>query len=190
MNIAILVFTGTYCNILFLVDLEYTQNIPIGINNYSNGMKLHGGFLSFYKKIQSKLLSLLEIYINNSTQVIITGISLGGATSTLAALDLHKRKLDNGIIINNIIHYSFASPRIFNTIGAKYYDSLNIPSYRIQNDTDIITNVPFAVMINSVGTEDFTHIGSLKFFNNNLGNYYDNHILAYLLHYNIISIVK
>ena len=192
LNIAMITYTGTYCNMLYLVDLNYTQQDPIGINNYITDMKIHGGFWAFYQNIQSQLLSFLNTYVNKDTQLVITGMSLGGAMSTITMLDLYDRKLDNGITIHNIVHYSFASPRVFNTKGAKYYNSLNLTSHRIQNASDIITTVPFPVMMISVSpvvTQDFTHVNGLQYFDINLENYYDNHIQAYLKQYKIVPVI-
>lgn len=188
MNIALSVYTGTYNYALYLVDLNYNQKDPVGINNYTDGMMIHGGFWSFYQNIQKEYLSLFNAYINKDTQVIITGISLGGAMSTIATLDLYKRKLDNGTIIRDIIHYSFASPRVFNINGTYHYNLLNLTSYRVQNGSDIIPTVPCPVMVVSLRplvTEDFTHVDKLHYFDINLGNYYDNHILAYLEQFKI-----
>jgi len=179
LNIIMLCFTGTYCNILFLTDLNYKHQIPININNTKNGIKIHGGFLTLYSNIREKLLSILKEYMKDDTQLIITGYSLGGAISTLAALDLYKQ-------YGNIIHYSFASPRLFNAIGALHFNSLNISSYRIQNGSDIVTSLPFPVMLdNAFEIQDFMHINSIQNFDMNLDNYYDNHVNAYLKYFDI-----
>lgn len=179
-NIIMLIFTGTYNEMLYLVDLNYKQV------NYKD-IKVHGGFLSLYEKVQEEIYDKISTHLNSSTQIIVTGFSLGGAMSTLAMLDLYKRTI-NHIEMTNILHYSFASPRLFNTIGAKYYDSLNLSSYKIKNDSDIVPSLPFPVMISSLDSlsfQDFTHVKETVNFNINLGNYYDNHITAYMQYYNI-----
>jgi hypothetical protein len=186
-NIIMLVFTGTYNEMLYLIDLNYKQVDPDIIYNKCENMKIHGGFLSLYEKVQSEIFDKIRTYLNSDTQFIITGFSLGGAMSTLATLDLYKRVLQE-IEINKIIHYSFASPRLFNTIGAKYYDSLNLTSYRIKNDSDIVPSLPFPVMLSSLDSlsfQDFTHVEEFISFNINLNNYYDNHITAYMQYYNV-----
>lgn len=186
-NIIMLIFTGTYNDMLYLIDLNYKHADPNIIHNRCENMKIHGGFLSLYEKIQPNILDKLSTYLTSTTQLIITGFSLGGAMSTLAILDLYKRTI-NHIEITNIIHYSFASPRLFNTIGAHYYDSLNLSSYRIKNDSDIIPSLPFPVMLSSLDSfsfQDFTHVKETIVFNINLGNYYDNHITAYMQYYNV-----
>jgi triacylglycerol lipase len=167
-----------------LVDINYLHQDPININNICNGFKIHGGFLSFYQNFRDKMFEIINKYYNNETKLFISGFSLGGAISTLAALDLYK--YNN---INNMIHYSFASPRLFNIIGANHFDSLNISSNRIYNDNDIVPSLPFPIMISSIKSltiQDFMHIGKSISFNNNIGNYYDNHILSYLKYFKLI----
>ena len=165
LNIIILCFTSTYTNSLFLVDVNYLHQNPININNICKGLKIHGGFLSFYQCFRYKMLETINKYYNDKTKLYISGFSLGGAISSLAALDLYKY---------NGIHYSFASPRIFNIIGARYFDSLNIQSYRIYNNSDIVPSLPFPIMISSVkslNVQDFMHIGKSISFNDNICNY-------------------
>jgi hypothetical protein len=191
LNIAVITFTATYNDILVAVDLDYSQEIPTSLYNYIDGIKIHGGFWKLYQAIQSDLLTLLTKYVNKDTQVISTGISLGGATSTIGALDMYRRKLNSGVIIRDFIHYSFASPRVFNIVGSQYFDIHDIFSYRITNGSDIVPTVPFPIMPTSLDTsitEDFMHVSSLIYFDRNLGAYYDNHIKAYLCEYDVTPI--
>jgi hypothetical protein len=177
LNIMILCFTSTYTNSLFLVDVNYLHQDLTNINNTCKGFKIHGGFLSFYQGFRDKMFDLINKYHNDKTKLFISGFSLGGAISTLAALDLYSY---------NGIHYSFASPRIFNIIGANHFDSLKIPSYRIYNDSDIVPSLPFPIMLSSsLIIQDFMHIGKSIPFNDNIGDYYDNHILSYLKYFKL-----
>ena len=189
MNIAVVVATATYNNILSIVDLSYLQEVP-NITNYVEGMKVHGGFWGLYEKIQPNLQTLLGKYINVDTQIILTGLSLGGAISTIAVTDLYQLKLNNGVTIKDIIHYSFASPRLFNIVGAEAYKTLKICSEQIHNGSDIIPVVPLPIMPTSIitsETQDFMHVGDLTYFDRNLGSYYDNHVTAYLEEYNVTA---
>lgn len=185
LNIMILCFTSTYTNSLFLVDINYLHQDSKIVNNLCNGFKIHGGFLAFYLSFRDKMLEIINKYYNKNTKLYISGFSLGGAISTLAALDLYKYKI-NDYVIDNFTHNSFASPRIFNIIGANHFDSLNISSQRIYNDSDIVPSLPFPIMISSIKSlviQDFMHIGKSISFNDNMGNYYDNHILSYLKYF-------
>lgn len=191
MNIVVITATATYSNLLFLVDANYLQVDPTIITNYKPNMRVHGGIWELYSNIRSNLFSLLEKYVNNSTQVIVTGISLGGGLSTIMALDMYQYKLSTGVIINDLVHYSFASPRTFNTSGSNDYNQLDIPSYRICNGSDIIPISPLPIMpfsVDPINKQDFTHVQKLIYFDRNLSDYYDNHILAYLQEYNVTPV--
>jgi hypothetical protein len=185
LNMVVVVATGTYNPILALVDLEYAQKVPT-LQNSIDGMKVHGGFWDFYHNVQYALWALFEKYVNADTQIVLTGLSLGGAISSIALLDTFNRKLNNGVTIKNAVHYSFASPRLFNTVGAKHYRALDLPSFQIHNGSDIIPVVPLPIMPTSFSTtEDFMHVGSMIYFDENLGDYHANHITAYLQKYHI-----
>jgi triacylglycerol lipase len=134
------------------------------------------------------MIEIINKYYNNDTKLFISGFSLGGAISTLVALDLYKCKI-NDYVINNFVHNSFASPRVFNIIGANHFDSLNISSHRIYNDSDIVPSLPFPIMMSSIKSlmiQDFMHTGKSISFNDNIGNYYDNHTLSYLKYFKLI----
>ena len=181
LNMIVISFTGTYNRALWLVDFDYFQLVPKGINNYTEGLKLHGGFWKLYTSVNTHIYNFLEKYANNKTQILVTGHSLGGAMSSLCMYDLYHRVINN-FKLRNIIHYSFASPRLFNTVGSNYYDYLKMFTYRITNGSDIIPVVPLPIMPKE---EDFTHVNEQIYFNDNLGNYRDNHIAAYLIKYNV-----
>lgn len=184
LNMAIMSFTGTYNNILALVDVEYRQVIPKDLHNYVDGMFAHGGFYDLYARVQQPLLTVLNQYINKDTQVVITGISLGAAMSTLCALDLHGRQLTNGTTITNPIHYNFAGPRVLNNVAATIYDKIGLDSFRVINLSDIIPTVPAPIMMAYTGAfDDFHHVGQLIYFDDNLEDYYANHITAYVEYY-------
>ena len=180
LNMAIVSFTGTYNNMLALIDVEYRQYPPKQLHNYIEGMMAHGGFYELYARAQEPLLKVLTQYVNKNTQVVITGMSLGAATSTLCALDLHGRQLITGVTINNPVHYNFAGPRVLNIIGAIVYNKLGLESFRIINLSDIVPTVPAPIMMTYMaGYEDFQHVGQLIYFDDNLNNYYENHITSY-----------
>lgn len=175
LNAIVLVFTGTYNDALITVDLDYFQQDPSYINNYVKGMKIHGGFSSLYSKIQKELQELIKQYYKDETKLIITGYSLGAAVSTIAAYDLYDETR------KNIYHYAFASPRVFNDIAVKKFNSFKIKSYRIVNTSDIIPILPLPI----VNTEIFSHTAEQITFDDNLGSYYDNHVTAYVNHYKL-----
>ena len=184
LNMALVSFTGTYNNILALADVEYRQVVPKQLYNYQEGMLAHGGFYDLYARVQEPLIKTLNQYVNKGTQVVVTGMSLGAATSTLCALDLHGRELPNGVIISNPIHYNFAGPRVLNTFGATVYQKIGLDSFRIINLSDIVPTVPAPIMLTYTGSfEEFKHVGQLQYFDENLNDYYENHITAYVDYY-------
>lgn len=187
LNIMLLCFTSTYTNSLYLVDINYLHQDPINISNLCDGFKIHGGFLLFYQGIRDKMLEIISKYYNDKTKLFISGFSLGGAISTIAALDLHKYTINN-CIIDNISHFSFASPRLFNIIGAKHFNYLNISSYRVYNNSDIVPSLPFPIMISSIklfSIQDFMHVSNSISFDDNTGNYGDNHSISYLKYFDL-----
>lgn len=187
LDIIVIAFTGTYNKLLCWWDMEYSQTTPATLHNAVTDMKLHNGFWDLYQRIQSDIIQHITTYCKETTQLLIVGYSLGGALSHTASLDLHHRKLESGIVLDNIIQYSFGAPRVFNTIGADHYENLALTSYRIVNLSDLIPTVPFPVMeIISTTNVDFKHVGKLIFFDTNLNGYYSNHSQAYVQHYNLI----
>ena len=188
LNIMLLCFTSTYTKSLFLVDINYLHQDPSNINNLCDGFKIHGGFLSFYKGIRDKMFEIINKYYNSKTKLIISGFSLGGAISTLAAIDLHQYTTINNYVIDKATHFSFASPRIFNISGAIHFNSLNIISYRVYNNSDIVPTLPFPIMISSIKSlsiQDFMHVGISISFDDNTDNYNDNHSISYLKYFKL-----
>lgn len=186
MNLAIVVFTGTYNNTLTAVDLNYFQVEASNINHYKPDMKLHGGMHTLYTNIQKDLHSYIRKYVNIETIVLTTGASLGGAMSGIAALDLYELKLTDYVLplLKNIMHYSFASPRVFNVPAGDVYHEQTIPSHRIVNISDVVCDTPLAVMRGQF----FVHIGQLQHFDKNYGEIGLNHVYSYLLKYGIVPI--
>lgn len=170
LNIVVLAFTGAYTNILWLPCLNFSQ-----ISCYHH-IKIHRGFWDLYRKINQQIYKSLNEYNKENTQILITGISLGGALGTICSLDLHEQNISQ-----DITNYSFGSPRILNTVGAKYYDSLNINSYRIVNECDILCNIPFAF-------NNYTHVDKVIYFKINNRGLIANHVDSYLEYYDINKI--
>lgn len=179
LNILIIVFTATYNDLLVLIDIDYKQVVPTTLHNKAKDIKVHGGFWKLYSDICKELYDVINKYVCKDTQIIITGLSLGGALSTICMLDLFQKDKD-------IIHYSFASPRVFNIIGVEYYDSLMMNSYRIVNNSDIIPMTPLPIMSDIISYEYYQHVDTLISFDINQKDYYANHIYAYLHYYGLL----
>lgn len=173
-NLLYIIFTGTINKCMALVDMTYKQRELEDILNYLPGLKGHGGIYEAYLSVRQKLVTILKEYLPNKPQIIITGHSLGGGLSQYCALDL---------AYYNPIHYSFASPMVFNEIGYQVFNKLVKYSFRIANLSDLVTMTPLPIMPNN---DVFFHVGQLISFQDNLGEYPLNHTEAYLMQYKLI----
>lgn len=172
-NLLLIVFTGTSNACLATIDLNYYQTELEGINNYLPNVRGHQGVYIAYQSVRPKLLETVRKYIDRKPKIIITGHSLGGALSSLCTLDL---------AVLQPLHYSFAAPLIFNPKACDIFTQLVKNSYRIANLSDLVVLSPLPIMPNK---DAFCHVGRVVLFQRNLGEYSDNHSLAYLLEYNI-----
>ncbi|CAH6419637.1 Class 3 lipase [uncultured virus] len=172
-NVAFIVFSGTVDACMVGIDLAYRQDEITGILNYFPGMKAHKGIHAAYLSIREQLIQTILPYINRKAQLIITGHSLGAALSNFCALDL---------AYYNPLHYSFASPLVFNPATAENFERLVKWSYRVANLSDLVTLAPLPIMPNK---DTFCHVGKMIMFQNNLGDYRENHALSYMKMYNI-----
>lgn len=170
-HVLLIVFTGTSNGCMAGLDLDYVQTDLTEISNYVPGLRGHRGMYNAYKSIRSQLLAIIAQYHN--PQVVITGHSLGGALSSLCALDL---------AYYQPIHYSFASPLFFNPVGCDIFDKLVQQSYRVINLSDMVTQFPLPIMPSG---DMYCHTGILVPFQRNLGEYHRNHALAYMIEYHL-----
>lgn len=119
-----------------LADLKAGKNIePIG-------GKIHVGF----KGEINKLWPTIEKAIAGIDKLYVTGHSLGAAMATIAAGRMQSKV---------IALVTFGSPRVGNK---EYVNCLTFSHYRVQNNCDDVTKVPFRLM-------GFTHHGTHKYLN-------------------------
>jgi triacylglycerol lipase len=119
-----------------LADLKSGKNIePIG-------GKIHVGF----KGEINKLWPTIEKSVANIDSLHVTGHSLGAAMATIAAGRMQSK------VISLI---TFGSPRVGNK---EYVNSLTFTHYRVQNNCDDVTKVPFRLM-------GFKHHGTHMYMN-------------------------
>ena len=119
-----------------LADLKAGKNIE------ACGGKVHVGF----KGEIDKLWPAIEKAIANVDTLYITGHSLGAAMATIAASRIQDR-------VTALV--TFGSPRVGN---AEFVKSLVVQHYRVQNNCDDVTKVPFRLM-------GFVHHGTHKYMN-------------------------
>lgn len=193
-------FRGTLEPQEWAQDLEYTQ-VPISnLNTKTQNRlaflrtdlnitpKVHEGFLNAYQNMRNTMLTAIDSIPNSQNKIIIvTGHSLGAAIATLAALDLKQSSY------NNVVIYSFASPRI----GDGAFISLvntTLPLYRFVNICDIIPNMPPAVSPNLQDPNNpyiYEHAGTMIPFQVNRLSMINNHLIpAYMEGLETIKVTK
>lgn len=138
-TIKVLSFRGTEVNQKsdILADLEAGKNVALA------GGKVHHGFKHELDKLWPGIQETLK---ENPGNFYVTGHSLGAAMATIAS----SRMQDKIIAL-----VTFGSPRVGD---ANFVKNVNIEHYRVQNNNDAVTNVPFWIM-------GFRHHGSIIYLN-------------------------
>lgn len=119
-----------------LADLKAGKNIE------AIGGKIHVGF----KGEINKLWPAIEKAVVGIDRLYVTGHSLGAAMATIAAGRMHSKV---------IALITFGSPRVGNQ---EYVDCLTFAHFRVQNNCDDVTKVPFKLM-------GFAHHGTHVYMN-------------------------
>jgi uncharacterized protein YxeA len=164
----VVVYTGTFYLTEWYEDLQF-ESVPVDgqLRNVNSSVFAHEGFLNIYNGLKTQLRNTIDKINRPGTQLFITGHSLGGALTSICAMDF---------ATYNPIVYTFASPRVFNNSGAILLDSLLPHSMRIFNTEDIVPDVPLPVGFGYI----YTHTGINNPFTLNLGTIVQNHIDAYI----------
>ena len=119
-----------------LADLKAGKNIE------ACGGKVHVGF----KGEINKIWPAIEKAIENIDTLYVTGHSLGAAMATIAASRMQSK-------VTALV--TFGSPRVGNQ---EFVNSLMVTHYRVQNNCDDVTKVPFRL-------SGFRHHGTHKYMN-------------------------
>lgn len=135
------------------------------LNNYKEGVKCHQGFYNLYISVRGIIWNWLNSHQDIKT-IFITGHSLGGALSTIAAYDMAQF---------NPIHYSFAAPRSGNILYAENFNKLLPQSLRVCNTEDIVPQLPPSTWKD----QTFEQTNNLVPFTKSLGSLALDHVLAY-----------
>ena len=109
---------------------DILADLKAGKNLEAIGGKIHVGF----KGEINKLWPAIEKAIANIDNLYVTGHSLGAAMATIAAGRIQSKVL---------ALVTFGSPRVGNK---EYVNSLTVTHYRVQNNCDDVTKVPFLLM--------------------------------------------
>ena len=116
-------FSGTEYLDEWELDLAFGQTTPSYLNNYISGVTCQSGFSSIYSTIRNTIIQTLSSM--NNPMVVLTGHSLGGALATLAAYDVATLSSQPPLV------YTFASPRVFNIVGAQQLEKMVPSIYRV-----------------------------------------------------------
>lgn len=159
---------------------DWLSNIAINQTAHPWG-PVEEGFAKLYAQCSSAVLEAVQRA--GAPKVVVTGHSLGGALSTLAAADL---------AINHVAVqlYNFASPRTGSPSFADTFNQKIATAWRTVNTEDLVTTVPLAtpnlgsdkpthgllgVLIGMVRKLDFEHVGSAVTFTTFSGSIVANH---------------
>lgn len=139
---------GTDSHVLSFRGTEVTEKSDVladlksGKNVEACGGKVHVGF----KGEINKVWPAIETALVNIDTVYVTGHSLGAAMATIAASRIQSK-------VTALV--TFGSPRAGDR---EFVNSLAVTHYRVQNNCDDVTKVPFKLM-------GFTHHGTHKYMN-------------------------
>lgn len=163
-------FRGTYSKIDARIDSDFTKLKC----EFLGGKCVHKGFLKRYLQLQKDMKDIIKnkvISYKNKTKkdikkIVVTGHSLGGALSTLAALDLQQNQEifpenkpgKNKIPVKLI---TFCSPRVLSFEAYDYVVKNNIlpqnsenGAVRIYRHGDVVASIP-------LGSMGYKHFGEV-----------------------------
>lgn len=134
----------------------------------------HKGFTDIYMSTRSQIIDIVN-QLPKDIPLFITGHSLGGAISTLAALDL----ASNTAFTEPIV-YTFGAPRVGDPKFASHYNSLIATHWRFQNEFDIVPHLPTLVYQspNTKQTYYYMHVKGEVKRSFRMGSVSGNHVLS------------
>ncbi|TQD78852.1 hypothetical protein C1H46_035583 [Malus baccata] len=159
---------------IYLSSYNWLNPERIG-GDFKQEVQVHSGFLRAYDSVRIRIVSLMKLAIGyfddiaeplDKWHVYITGHSLGGALSTLLALELSSSQLAKRGLIS-VTMYNFGSPRVGNKVFAEIYNKKVKDSWRVVNHRDIIPTIPRLMGYCHVAQPVYLTTGDLK---NALGN--------------------
>eukprot|EP01083_Nonionella_stella_P041783 113138_1 len=138
----VIAFAGT--NPLTIED--WITDVSFQFVNYSNGCtdcKIHKGFYDTYTSISTQIWKQVRVllqYYGDSTKLVITGHSLGGAMAIHCAID----SVVNYKIKPSYV-YTFGQPRVGDDAFAAHYGSVVTNLFRVTYRKDPVPHLPFAI---------------------------------------------
>lgn len=130
-------FRGTRTPGEWLKDLDFAAAPYTPVRNWG---QVHQGFQLVYLAMQASVEDLVTSAIGDSTNIWITGHSLGGAVAALAAPDV---AINMSKIVPSL--HTYAGPRSGQPSFADKFDKLVKTCFRVVNRWDIVPQLPPAV---------------------------------------------
>lgn len=141
----------------------------------NKNIKIHKGFFIMYDGMIKPILDIIKTHYKQGMQIVVTGHSLGAAVSTIVGAKL------KSIGYDNVLVYTFASPRVGNEEFTDYINQIELPLFRVVNTEDIVTQIPLPVSPNLQKFDDpsfYSHCGIEHNFTENWLSVINNHSLA------------
>ena len=153
----IIAFPGTRHDILELLN-EAVNSKLVNYYSYNNGIKVVNYFYKVMVELREIVFQtevLADINEHPGYQFIATGHSLGGAVASLVLYDA----MVKGYIVSRLnepVLITFGQPRTGNENFVNDFNARIKNVMRVVRDGDIVTSIPFSLIINS-----YTHLGGL-----------------------------
>ncbi|KAK7199500.1 lipase [Novymonas esmeraldas] len=143
----VVAFRGTSSLTNWLQNLKYFRTPYTLSTTCGSQCLVHRGFYSTYNSVRPQMLrSATRLIASFPTyQVLVTGHSLGGALSVLAAVDLQRHLNSLTTSPKPLALYTFGAPRVGNPDFTRWADQLlaNGPHYRLTHARDPVPHLPF-----------------------------------------------
>eukprot|EP01138_Halocafeteria_seosinensis_P010606 gb/GECG01010831.1/.p1 GENE.gb/GECG01010831.1/~~gb/GECG01010831.1/.p1 ORF type:complete len:320 (+),score=30.57 gb/GECG01010831.1/:1-960(+) len=142
-------------------DLYFTEEAPYP---YCSGCKVHSGFYDTYSALKPQIKEALnDLGVDSSTNIQITGHSLGAALAALCAFDLRHE----GYTVHQV--FTFGQPRVGNKEFAETFSSTvhQSTTYRVVHWADIVAQLPWQ----STFGVPFHHVPTEVWYNANSSSY-------------------
>jgi len=127
------------------------NSLIIPYNNNETKIRIHKGFYDQYQIARDMILKYIYDLTSPIYNIYVTGHSLGGALSSLCAIDLQYHFGNNNKL--NIHNITLGSPRVGNKEFVESFNKRIKYSYRFVYKTDTVEKVPLVSM-------GYKHIGN------------------------------
>ena len=163
---------------------DWINDFNFGQEKYDDIINVHKGFNNIYDQIKKQIYDVTDA-LDKNRDIIICGHSLGGAIAFITAIDLQKKGF------NNLLLYTFASPKVGDKTLVDSFTKSSIVYYRVVNINDVVPENPPAVVPNTSSYDKpyiYYHCGFEKSFNINAESISANH--STLVYFNGLDYIE